>query len=305
MYHIDNPKEKLTVDQDWEAHYDIKDDLMSGPEWISECRECEKTEREGIPSDRDFAEKFCSGERYEYWDLELNNTCNLACRMCESQVSSTWQQQLQKNSTENWHSHYQKINKKLWFRGSAMQKIFEKIVFAKHVKFTGGEPFLIPQIELIVDHLINQNVAKNIYLKFISNGTQSMDRWVEKFECFDKVEIDVSLDGIGDRYEYIRPGAKWENVKSNIEFLVNNHSDKCKVTITTLPMILNYNNIDDVKKFANSLGIEHYIAPELTNPEFLSINTLYDRNLQKTFIEQMQIQDKIHNTNWQDFIKFS
>ena len=190
----------------------------------------------------------------------------------------------------------------MWFKGNQIDSILKKITNAKFVKFTGGEPFLIPQVEKIIDHLIETDSAKNIHLQFISNGTQPMTRWIEKFHHFKTVDIDVSIDAIGERYEYIRPFADWNIVKDNLENLAKNHADKCKISITTLPMLLNYQNIDEVAEFAKSIGVEHHIAGNLTSPEFLTLKTLTDVELQKRFVHQMEIQDRIYGTDWKKFV---
>lgn len=302
MYHIIDPQSP-TVHDDWNAYY-AKKSLEMESEWIPECRECEKLEQDGITSDRQYAETVCTGADYEYWDLELNNTCNLACRMCAPRSSSTFAKLVSDNKTLEWDSSYLQTQNKRWFKDSAIDNILEKIIHAKYIKFTGGEPFLIPQISVIVDHLIEQQVSKNIVLHFITNGTQPMTRWVDKFKHFDRVDVDISIDAVGKRYEYIRPGAKWDLVKKNIEFLVENHSDKCKVTLTSFPMLLNYNNLYEISEIAEQMGIEHNIGGELTNPPFLSLATLNDIELQAKFIQQMEIQDKLHGTDWRDFVSF-
>lgn len=272
--------------------------------WIPECSECRFMENNGETSDRQFAETVSSGEPFEYWDLELNNTCNLACRMCGPRASSTFQQNVINNSNEDWDDSYKHFVKKTWFRDENMKFILDKIIYAKHVKFTGGEPMLIPQVGKIIDHLISQGVSKNIYLKMISNGTQPMDRWIDRFKYFDRVEIDVSVDAIGERFEYIRPGAKWKVLEKNVKDLIASNIPNLTITITTFPMLLNYEYLHEVEAWANSLGLEYYCSGYLTNPDFLSVHTANNKELQKKFIKQMEIQDRIHGTDWRNFVNF-
>lgn len=293
----------IRIDQEWESTFSRKDKLMENG-WIPECIQCKDAESRDEKSDRLDAAHILDGTRYEFWDLKINNTCNLACRMCNPHSSSTFQKNVNSNTSENWAPIFREgANSKMWFRDENIHTILDKIIHAKRIKFTGGEPFLIPQIKTILQHLIDNKKSKNITLSFVTNGTQPMNKWLELFRQFKNVIISISVDAIEDRFEYIRAGAKWNQVKEHIEYLSTNKQDNVDIQISILPSVLNYNNIDDVVDWCNSLGLTYDISGPVMYPEFMSPSALSDPKLRKQFIEQMDIQDRIHGTDWRKFVK--
>ena len=66
-----------------------------------------------------------------------------------------------------------------------MYQVFEEIdqncyqqllSLPKKVKFTGGEPFLIPQVRRIVEGLIDRDVAGAVTLQLTTNGKQTTNK---------------------------------------------------------------------------------------------------------------------------------
>lgn len=302
IYRTTTPLNPLTLADDWKSEFEFKSKQME-TDWIPECVQCQSAEANGDISDRIDANELLDGTEYEIWDLKLNNTCNLSCRMCNSHSSSTFAQNIKLNSNEKWAKEFtEQANGKMWFRDNNMNTILDKIVYAKRIKFTGGEPFLIPQVKIILDHLIKENVAQNIILSFISNGTQDIKKWMPILSKFKRIYMTVSIDAIEDRFEYIRAGAKWEEVKSNVEHLAKLHCHDFEVKISILPSILNYNNINEVVEWSDSLNLPYHISNPVMYPAFMSPSAISNSKLTMQFIEQMEIQDRIHGTDWRKFV---
>lgn len=296
--------ETQTLTDNWSDYYTQKSAEMEHG-WIPECVHCKIAEERGEESDRIDAINELRGTSYEFWDLKLNNTCNLSCRMCNPHSSSTMEQNVKNNPSEPWDSSFtQGIGRKTWFKDESVDAILDKIIHAKKVKFTGGEPFLIPQIETIIQHLINSGNSKDITLSFVTNGTVLFEKWVDKFKQFKKVIINISIDAIEDRFEYIRAGASWKQVSENIIYMRELELSNVEIRASILPSIFNYNNIQEVVDWCNSIDIEYYVSNEIFKPVFLSTQALTNPELKARFIQQMEIQDRIHGTNWQDFVSF-
>ena len=59
--------------------------------------------------------------------------------------------------------------------------------------------------------------AENIEIHYNTNGTHFPEEFIETWKKFRKVEIAFSIDNLGERFEYERSGAKWEEVEANIQ----------------------------------------------------------------------------------------
>ena len=68
----------------------------------------------------------------------------------------------------------------------------------------GGETLLIKEVGDILQYLIDAGVAENIFLMATTNGTVVKSPWLELTEKFQKLHLNVSIDGFDKYYEYIR-----------------------------------------------------------------------------------------------------
>lgn len=288
---------------DWKTRHD-EWDKQSQNKWLPHCIECKVGEDAGKTSNRlQYENKLndvTPDQGIRYWDLKINNTCNFACRMCDKTSSSVWQQIIQNNPDNEWHQHYTVNDQNRWHKDS--YDLVPHMKDAKVVKFTGGEPFMIPQVKRIIQELIEQNISPNVELELITNGSFDISAWNKYFEKFKKVVVLVSIDAIGKRYEYIRPGSNWNQVESNVVAFQALKPDNTNLWITTLPMVLNKDHLHEVSNWMTQYGLRGSVATTIINPEFLRVDALEDTNLRKKFIKQMSIQDRIHGTDYREFI---
>jgi len=292
----------VKFDDDWQSYFDGFDKQMkSSTKFIPACNECEQSESLNKPSLRQYYNKILQDEdQIQYWDLKINNTCNYACRMCDKTNSSIWAQLLENNPDVDFDKHYDKPDTGKWHRDSS--NLISLMQNARVVKFTGGEPFLIPQVKKIIQQLIENGTSKNCKLELITNGSHDLTEWNDIFEQFKNVYINISIDALGKRYEYIRPGADWELVKYNTEKFAALKPSNTNGSIACLEMLLNYGHTKQVAQWANSIGLNFNLSGPIIYPEFLRIDALQDERLKEKFIQQMEIQDKIHGTDWRDFV---
>jgi molybdenum cofactor biosynthesis enzyme MoaA len=264
--------------------------------WLPECRECQQSEEAGNSSLRNyFNDVLAASNGVEYWDFKINNTCNLACRMCDPVNSSTWNKIQQaidpgfkSNNINKWHK---RINEML-----------PELYTAKVIKFTGGEPFLIPQVKKIIEFLVAEEIASAVTLHFITNGTQDLAPYYGLLSSFNRVIISVSVDAIDERFEYIRAGASWKQVSENIININNNKHTNTELSINCLPQALNIGYIDDVEQWCIINNLNFHLSSPVIAPDYMRPEALTQPDLRKKLIYQMQILDKIHNTDYRDFI---
>jgi organic radical activating enzyme len=281
---------------DWKSRHDQWGKLQEQG-WLPQCRGCKNYEDQGQGSYRTSLNRLLeNAQGIAYWDLKINNTCTLACRMCDSWSSSKWEQYA---DTPGIMQMYLIPQDNRWHRES--MDILAEMIDAKVVKFTGGEPLLIPQVRKIVQQLVDDDIAPAIELHLVSNGMQDFTDWLPLFEKFKHVRITVSIDALGDRYEYIRPHASWSQVEHNVLELSENRTDNMVIVIACLHMVLNRDHMHQVKSWAHSNGF--LFQPDIImHPVWLKPDVMQDSINRPVFIEQMEIMDSLHGTNWRDFV---
>jgi sulfatase maturation enzyme AslB (radical SAM superfamily) len=164
-------------------------------------------------------------------EIKLNNLCNLKCRMCNPLDSTSWTdwEQVEKFYKKEDNFLVQKIDtlslKTKPFLDSFVDTdnwwaSFEKLLpYFRRVEFAGGEPLMDPTHYKILDLLapygdnIEIKYATNLTTLGINKGRTIYDYWPK----FKSVAVNVSIDGIGDSYEYIRSNANWNELVDNIK----------------------------------------------------------------------------------------
>ena len=146
--------------------------------------------------------------------LALNNNCNLKCRTCSGYSSSKLAQEEKTlyNYTDNL---IRMIN--VEERKHVVDAVLPYVGNAKKITFAGGEPTLQVEQYCILDKLLETNKTStdlnyNINCTNLGVGKHNI---IEYWKKFSTVNVVASLDGVGDRFEYIRSGASWHEVCKN------------------------------------------------------------------------------------------
>jgi glutamate-1-semialdehyde 2,1-aminomutase len=87
----------------------------------------------------------------------------------------------------------------------------------RYIEFTGGEPFMIQEHFDLLQRLVEKGIAGNIEIHYNTNGTQYPEHAEAIWSHFKTVEIAFSIDDVGDRFEYQRTNAVWQEVNVNID----------------------------------------------------------------------------------------
>ena len=167
-------------------------------------------------------------------DIRFGNLCNQKCIMCSPQFSNLWYEEYFDYNKTNTFGQVAEIvvtkdptTKKWieppelnWFEDPRWWPIFEKMMpYLKHIYVTGGEPMVTPAHDEMLDRLIESGYAKNIWLEYDSNCSAINNKIVDRWAHFQKVDIRASMDAIGEQYNLIRFGGKWEKFSANIQRL--------------------------------------------------------------------------------------
>jgi wyosine [tRNA(Phe)-imidazoG37] synthetase (radical SAM superfamily) len=301
----------------WREKFDELYDA-SLDKWLPNCYECKAEEDRGQTSLRQQANEWFEGAQgIQYWDLKLHNTCNLTCVMCNPISSSKWQTLVNDNPEEEWLGVVKKeARMRTGWHKDILPEMMEQLYDTKYLKFTGGEPLLIPHVKKIIKKLYEDEVSPAVRLSIITNGTVPIEpEFLKMLLTFKQVIFLVSIDGIEDRFEYIRQGAKWSDVEYNLkqfkQIEVNNSN--FNLNINYLPMAVNAAQDNDAEAWAKENKITFSKSVEIYRPKYLTYASLsyklrerygitsnyeYDEAQYKELLKHMAIKDKLLGTDF-------
>ena len=197
------------------------------------CRKCWNEERGGRTSKRMHTldrlkhsiadtEWTADAKPLMFLDLKLGNICNLKCRICGSWSSSQFAtEEINQLPREQQKSSYpyQMLRAGAWPRENSQfwQQIDSVLTDICYIEFTGGEPFMIDEHFDMLQGIIDRGIADQVEIHYNTNGTQYPERGAAIWKHFKTVEIAFSIDDIGERFEYQRSNANWQEVCANLD----------------------------------------------------------------------------------------
>jgi hypothetical protein len=215
----------------------IKQDFAQNT-WPAGCERCKIEEENNIPSKRQLDQErwqqhydsYClDSDQFITASIAFGNTCNLKCITCGPYSSSRWQSEYQTVYGVN-------ILPLKFYKKDFVAEFVAQANGIVHLDIPGGEPFLsgVDEQKQLLQHYVNSKQANNITLHYTTNATVMPDsEWWQLWSHFKQVEIQLSIDGIGARYEYIRYPANWQQVSANVtEYVARQNQVKLSVSHT-------------------------------------------------------------------------
>jgi MoaA/NifB/PqqE/SkfB family radical SAM enzyme len=234
----------------------------------------------------DLTDDYTMSFEFPTMEIKLNNLCNLKCRMCHPMDSTSWNDWLEVEEFYEKENNFMVksirdlnlINKPYlgeFDDSSNWWNSFEKLLpYFRRVEFAGGEPLMDPQHYKILDMLapygdqIEIKYATN--LSMLGKSNRTVYQYWPKFKS---VAVNVSIDGIGDSYEYIRGNASYSELIHNIKE-IQSFSNISRIVGAVSVQVSNAMVLDKmVKYFLDDLGIVFY-TNMVKYPNVLSIQTL-------------------------------
>lgn len=210
-------------------------------------------------------------------DLKLGNICNLKCRICGSWSSSKWAKEeidyVGGNRKE--HLAYKFLQDGAWPRESEIfwDNLRTLLPNIKYFEFTGGEPFLIQQHFDLLGYAVVHGYAKNIEIHYNTNGTVFPEQH-ELWKQFKHVEVALSIDNIGDRFEYERYGAKWEDVSENLKKFTSMRSSQFSTQLCLTVNIQNIYYLPEICEWISTQTFDHVYFNMLHDPGHMCISRM-------------------------------
>lgn len=217
-----------------DAFAEIKQQQLEG-EWPSSCYRCWNEELNGGQSERlrTFADlpqsrfdAFVADRSIEEFEfrIKFSNLCSLACRSCNASESSTFAKITNTNADKMYEidisdndDHWQFITAQIPARMQKTQYFF--------VHFIGGETLIQPGMTKLLNWMVSQNIASQINIRLTTAMTVNpSDQLMTLLAQFKSVDINLSIDSVGQNYQYVRWPARFAKIESNLETLINYQS---------------------------------------------------------------------------------
>jgi len=245
-------------------------------EAVAACVKCVEQEQKGYQSMRqskDMESNFTRTEKDgsvghapSSMELHLGNLCNLKCKMCGQQYSNQIGKELleigeaepkflewiykESGNVNIWTNNLSVEYR--WFQNNKIKnKLFGYI--AKHITdmtVIGGEPTVIPEFWELFTYLDSHDRLKEMSITLTTNLTNvnpRMTNWLSKLKEW---TIWASVDGVGDRTEYIRYPSNFNKICDNLNFYKKMlESSNGRIILSPAIQLLNIDQLDDILKW--------------------------------------------------------
>jgi MoaA/NifB/PqqE/SkfB family radical SAM enzyme len=167
--------------------------------------------------------------------IDLGNYCNLACKMCNAQASSTIAVQEVKWGIESSRPYIGTD----WTRNQTVWDNFKQQLLdtpgLNNIHFMGGETLLTDRFEDLVDTMIEHG-RFDLCFSFVTNGTVYRPELLYKLAKFRRVGIEVSIETVDQHNAYQRQGTDTDLVLKHLaQYKV--FSNGTNITVSLRPAI--------------------------------------------------------------------
>lgn len=203
-------------------------------------------------------------------EFELENTCNLACTMCNGMLSSVIRRDREK--LPKLESPYGE---------KFLEELREFIPHLKEARFNGGEPFLIKKYYRIWDMIFELN--PDCKMVIATNGTVLTSK-VKDYLSRGNFHLNISMDGFSkETYEAVRVRGDHDKLMENFEWF----NQYCKDNDRTLciminPMRQNWWEMSDFVNWCNDKDV-HLWFNTIVRPEDQAVWNLPAGELERIY----------------------
>lgn len=293
----------------------LRQDLLNGVK-NQNCSVCWKDEEKGGDSHRLILNRTIAGgtetrlfdqiddpklANIKSFDLTLGNLCNLKCVMCKPNHSSQLLAEAVLNpdlkSIYGEEYHQKDFD---WPKNDDFVEWCNKYLpQAIHIKFAGGEPFIVPWIHDVIERIPDEQKKKCI-LHFTTNLTVLNDKMFECFRKFKEVWISVSVEGVEETHEYLRYGHSWSLIAEHMSRIENMEIDNLILKINHVVQSPSYHSIIPMTKFFDEKKLMIYPIL-LSRPSHFHISALTETAKQQFLNSTARYAG--FNKNFIDFVR--
>lgn len=254
-----------------------------------DCSTCWKLEDQGLTSERQIHNQIF--DYYADRDLELveqdalehgfsaklvklttSNLCNGTCVTCGSHLSTAWAKL---------------ENRQIKYAVSDLPDVDWKNII--HLSFVGGEPLLEKKNFAILENLIDLGNT-NCFVSIVTNGSVELNQHhLDVLSKFENLNICLSIDGVGAKFEYIRFPLKWSQLEKNLM-----QFKKIAAHISVSCMISNLNVFDysELVEFFEDNQLE-YLCKQINRPNYFAPGNVSNDFKQQILEKNKKYQDQV------------
>ena len=169
-------------------------------------------------------EQYVSGPKQI--NLMVGNKCNLRCRICNPNCSVTFNVEGKYYQEKYKKSNYYNGKKLDFFSEEQIDQIFKLSKNVVRYEFYGGEPLIDLSTLVLLEKLVESKQSSDITLFYNTNATnEPTPEQLGLWKNFKSIELNLSLDDFGERFNYQRHPANWKDVLKFIDKLQQNTYD--------------------------------------------------------------------------------
>lgn len=233
-------------------------------------------------------------------DLMFDIGCNLACRICGTSNSTYWQRHLKEHGL--WDQPITAPRKKNEVIDALSRLDLSNL---RQLVFCGGETLLGREYWDVAEWLGNNvpNAKQQLTLCFQTNGTQPiLPKNFDIIEKFHLVKLHISLDGVGDRFEYQRWPAKWGQVEDNILNLQKTLPGNVMFVVEETVNVFNLLYLSELKTWVNSNFTTNREGDIVNHTKHLALGDFGLHNMSAEYVRLVKQTDqhKLVPTNWKE-----
>jgi len=283
---------------------EIKQEFLQD-RWPKGCERCRIEEQNNIDSKRTLDQQRWQ-DHYQAYDLTqsdlitasiaFGNTCNLKCITCGPYSSSRWEKESQDLFGKT-VPHFR------FYKNTFVQDFVDNAPNIVHLDIPGGEPFLsgVTEQKILLQHYIDADQARHISLHYTTNATVFPDDdWWKLWTHFKEIDLQLSIDGIGPRYEYIRYPAEWNTLTKNTNQYLKKQAELPNLRLSVSHTVSAYNiyYLDEFFSWCYAIGLPRPWLGRVHTPSYMRPTVWSD-------LARDQIVNKLMTSQWDDVKNWS
>lgn len=223
--------------------------------------------------------------RMAYMDIRFSNICNMKCRTCGPELSSTHAQE----HADMWSpKHTSELMGVAEGRGPVIsvtqdnphvwEDLEQYLMDVEEVYFAGGEILITEEHYKLLDYWI-ENGKTDVRLRYTTNFSNFKFKKKSLFDYWKKfsdVNVAASIDTFGHRAEYMRWGTVWKTIEDNRRQMIQ-ECPNIKFEITPTISIYNVYSWPDMHRRwygRDLLNVADVRFNILTDPVFMRIDNV-------------------------------
>ena len=139
----------------------------------------------------------------KFLEISTSNICNQMCVTCSGKYSSKWAP-YEQNTIFNRNENHKFFTKMYKMTNADVNKVLKIIPGLDHLTIKGGEPFADPNNIKILECVADTNPKCRVQIS--TNFQLVTDNVIELLHRIDDVNIQASIDGTHELYDWIRGG---------------------------------------------------------------------------------------------------